>query len=194
MNKNDFFSIGFIRRVIGLKGEMGIQLDVDNPKRYHGIDAVFVSAEPEYIPLFLEQGEVRGNELVIRAEGINGPAEAKAMVGKTVFLPLNALPPLDEKRFYFHEIGGFEVIDELYGPVGTAQEVLDRAMQPVLRVLNGRTEVLLPVAGETIVRVDREKKQLLVRMPEGLIDLYMQTERELPDDGEWMQEDEGKGD
>jgi 16S rRNA processing protein RimM len=184
MATDNFFSIGFVRRVIGLKGEMGIQLDVDDPKRYKGLDALFLEDEPEHIPLFLVQAEVRGTELVIRAEGIDGPDAAKTMVGKTVLLPLAALPPLDEKRFYFHEIGGYEVFDERFGRVGIAEEVLDRMMQPLLRVLNGKEEVLLPLMKDAIIRIDRAKKQLFLKSPEGLIELYLGSTDEQPDDGE----------
>ena len=174
---SQFYSIGFVRRVIGLKGEVGIQLDVDRPERYRGIDAVFLQQEPENIPLFLTQADIRGTELVIRAEGVTNPDEAKKLVGKTVVLPLEVLPDLGDKRFYFHEIKGFEVFDERFGSVGIADDVYDRPMQPVLRVLRGKTEILLPLPQGAVQKVDRAKKQLHLRTPEGLIELYLEPDR-----------------
>ena len=99
----DFFSIGYISRVIGLKGELGIRLDVDNPKRYHGIDALILSDKTGYQAYDLAKAVVRGEELVIILKGITDRDAAKKYVGKTAMLPLAALPKLNDRQFYFHE-------------------------------------------------------------------------------------------
>ena len=92
-------------------------------------------------------------------------------------LPLEVLPDLGDKRFYFHEIKGFEVFDEQFGLVGIASDVFDRPMQPVLRVMRDKTEILLPLPQGAVQKVDRAKKQLHLRVPEGLIELYLQPNR-----------------
>lgn len=57
---------------------------------------------------------------------------------------------LDDKTFYNHEIVGYEVIDERYGTVGIAEEVLERLMQPVLKIKKGKVEVMLPITNDAI--------------------------------------------
>jgi 16S rRNA processing protein RimM len=178
MDKKDFYTIGYIRRVIGLKGELGIKLDVDNPQRYKGIDSLVLMDDAGIATVKLTQAHLRGEELVIRIEGITEPNGAKKMVGKTVVLPLEALPKVGDKRFYFHEIPGFKVIDEVHGELGVAKEVMDRPVQPVLIIKRGYDEILIPLIEGAVQRVDREKRELHVKTPEGLVDLYLEKNDE----------------
>lgn len=173
MDSNDFFTIGYIRRVIGIRGEMGILLDVDKPARYKGLDALMLVKDGNQNAVELEQAIVRGEELVIRIKGTTTPEDAKKFVGSTAMLPIAALPKLNERQFYFHEIPGYKVIDSVYGEIGTAHEVIERSVQPVLSVKKGFTEILIPITDHTIQKVDRVKKELHVSTPEGLIDIYL---------------------
>ncbi len=43
---------------------------------------------------------------------------------------------------------------------------------PVLVIQHGEQEVMVPLAEEMIVDLDMEERSLLIRTPEGLIDLY----------------------
>lgn len=178
MELNKFFTIGYVRRVIGIKGEMGIKLEVDNPARYKGIDAILLVKDSDANGVELVQAIVRGEELVIKIKGVTTPEDAKRFVGSTAMLPLEALPKLNNKRFYFHEIPGFKVVDEEAGEIGVAHEVLDRMMQPVLIVKQGYTEILIPLADGVVKNVDRENKVLHIAAPAGLIDLYLKKNDE----------------
>jgi 16S rRNA processing protein RimM len=178
MDLNKFFTIGYIRRVIGVKGEMGIKLEVDNPARYKGIDAMLLVKNGNVEGVELTQAFLRGEELVIKIKGITTPEDAKQFVGSTSMLPIEVLPKLTNKRFYFHEIPGFKVVDEEAGEIGIAHEVMDRPMQPVLSVKKGFTEILIPLADGVVKNVDRENKTLHIAAPAGLIDLYLEKKDE----------------
>jgi 16S rRNA processing protein RimM len=178
MNLKEFYTIGYISRVIGLKGELGIKLDVDDPKRYHGIDALVLSDKNTADLHELSRAQVRGEELVIILKGITDRDIAKTFVGKTVMLPLTALPELGEKEFYYHEIAGYTVIDTEHGELGPAKDVMERPPQPVLIIKYGYDEILIPLTKDIIQKVDREKKELHVKAPEGLIDLYLKKDEE----------------
>lgn len=189
MEKKDCYSIGYVQRTNGLKGEVTILLDVDRPERYRTIDAVFLEINGTLTPFFVNSVKLNNTQLTLGFDGTENQDQAKALVGTTVWLPLAALAPLDDKHFYFHEIPGFEVIDEKYGSVGTAKEMFDRPQQPLLSVMNGITEVLIPLPEGAIIKVDRATKKLHVRTPEGLIDLYLKADEIDPDD--WTQERDG---
>jgi 16S rRNA processing protein RimM len=184
---NEYYTIGYVQRTVGLKGEFAIRLDVDEPKRYMGIDALFLQDETENIPLFLTSSRVNGTEMVVKPEGVDSQEEARRCVGKTVCLPMAALPDIGEKRFYFHEIKGFEVIDERCGAIGIVEGVIERMMQPVLQVLDGRIEILLPLPEGAVQKVDRVDRKLYVQSPEGLIELYRNPGTD--EEEEWRQED-----
>lgn len=178
MNKEDCFLLGYISRISGVKGEVVVELDVDEPARYRAMDALFVEMNGLLTPFFVKHSRLNKEQLTLALEGVDEPGQAKMLVRCSVYLPLAALPELGEKHFYFHEIKGYEVIDERFGVVGTAEEVLDRLMQPVLRVLNGRQEILIPLPEGAIKKVNREEKKLYVTSPEGLIELYLSPPEE----------------
>mgnify|MGYP001281586240 CR=1 FL=1 len=49
--------------------------------------------------------------LRIKFEDINSEQEASSMINKEVYLPLENLPKLQGKKFYYHEIIGYNVVD-----------------------------------------------------------------------------------
>jgi 16S rRNA processing protein RimM len=174
--------LGYVQRISGVKGEVVIEMDVDDPTRYKKVDAVFGDVSGSLVPFFVKGTKLNGNSLTVALEGIATPADAKMLVGCTIYLPLTALAPLDDKRFYNHEIVGYEVIDERFGVVGIAVEVLERMMQPVLKIRSGKNEVMIPITNDAVKKVDRAERKLYVTSPEGLIELYLSPTDEEPDD------------
>lgn len=175
MKKSECYSAGFVRRTSGLKGEVVIQLDVDDPARYRALDAVFLDINGTLTPFFITHTRLLNNNLTVAFEDVSTPAAAEALVGCEAFLPLAALPKLDDKQFYFHEIPGFAVIDAAKGNIGEAVTVIDRLQQPVLQVGAGRHEILIPLAPGVVQKVDRQARELHIAAPEGLIDIYLSS-------------------
>ena len=96
------------------------------------------------------------------------------MIGKNLFLPLSILPKLTGKKFYFHEIINFAVVDAKKGNIGNIASVIDYPAQPLFQIMNGTTEILIPILDQIIDKVDRENKTIYIVAPEGLIDIYLQ--------------------
>ena len=174
--------LGYVQRISGVKGEVVLEIDVDDPSRYKKLDAIFGDVNGSLVPFFVKGTKLNGSSLTLALEGIEKPDDAKMLVGCTIYLPLAALPPLGEKRFYNHEIVGYEVIDERFGVVGIAEEVLERLMQPVLKIRSGKSEVMIPITNDAVKKVDREARKLFVTSPEGLIELYLSPTDDVPDD------------
>lgn len=196
MDKEACYLIGFVRKTSGLKGEVAIQLDVDNPSRYSKPDTVFLDIGGTLTPFFITKTRLLNTLLTVAFEGVATIQAAENLVGSEVWLPLSALPQLDDTNFYFHEIPGFRVIDAVKGDIGEATDVVDRLQQPVLRVGAGRNEILIPLASGIVERVDREHRILHINAPQGLIDIYLNPEADdTPDDfNPFSQESENEHD
>jgi 16S rRNA processing protein RimM len=170
------FYLGYISKIIGTKGELAFKLDVDSPSSYCDLPHVFIQMQmndQQVVPYFILKSSLQGGLLRCRLEGIETAAEAKALVGKSLFLPLEALPPLKGSQFYFHEIIGFSVHDQEKGDIGMVAQVLEYPHSNLLSVQQGDREILIPITDESIVEVDRQQKLLRVQAPAGLIDLYL---------------------
>jgi 16S rRNA processing protein RimM len=184
MSKSNYYSIGYVARVSGNKGELVLLLDVDDAARYNRLDAVFLDVQGTLTPFFITSCRLYQNQITIGVEGVSTNEEARELQGSEAWLPLAALPPLDETRFYFHEVPGFVVIDEVHGEIGTVHEAIERSVQPILNVHQGKTEILIPLAPGVLKKVDRANKTIQVHAPDGLIELYLNAGNEKPDDGD----------
>ena len=174
MDKKDCFYLGKITKPFGLKGEVVFFLDVDSPEDYAALDSVFVEVKNQLVPYFIQNIRINGNKATVRFEDLQRE-ESLALVGNNLFLPLELLPKLTGKKFYFHEIIGFEVIDSKKGSIGTVASVIEYPAQPIFQIFNNQTEILIPVIDQLIDSVDRNSRTIHITAPDGLIDIYMQN-------------------
>ena len=172
MEIKDCYNLGRVTKPWGVKGQMVIFLDVDTPEDYLGLDSAFVEVKGRLVPYFFHIDSLNGNKAVVTFEDLDA-AQATALAGHDLYLPLDLLPKLEGNKFYFHEVVGFRVIDEQHGDIGTLQQVIDYPAQPLFQIFQNDTEILVPVIDEVIKRVDRENKVLYIAAPNGLIDLYL---------------------
>ena len=173
MEIKDCFQLGKITKPFGYKGEVVFFLDVDEPMDYAEMDSVFIEIGGKLLPYFIESINIKGNKAVVRFEDLSAEESTK-LIGKNLFLPLSILPKLTGKKFYFHEIINFAVVDAKKGNIGNIASVIDYPAQPLFQIMNGTTEILIPILDQIIDKVDRENKTIYIVSPEGLIDIYLQ--------------------
>lgn len=149
-------------------------LDVDDPQEYADLDSAFVEIKGNLVPYFFQLDNINGNKAVATFEDLT-PDEAHSLVGCELYLPLDLLPQLTGNQFYFHEVRGFRVIDSQHGDIGVLQQVIEYPAQPLFQIMQGDTEILIPVIDQVIDRLDRESKTLYITAPNGLIELYTQS-------------------
>lgn len=174
MKKDACFELGYIAKKHGLQGAVTIQLDTDEPENYTSLESVFVEIDQKLVPFFIDSISIHADRALVKFEEIDDADSAEELKGAKIFLPLSLLPPLKDKKFYFHEIIGFSVTDKNFGEIGPVVDILDAAAQNLFLVDHKGTEVLIPVNDEIIEKIDRTNKILYVDMPEGLLDIYLE--------------------
>ncbi len=176
MRKEDCFYLGKIVRKHSFRGEVVVKLDTDEPELYQELESVFVALGNNLVPFFIDTISLqKGNQLRIRFEDIENEADADAIMGVELYLPLKFLPKLSGNKFYFHEIIDFDMEDVNYGYIGVITGVNDTSAQPLFEVNSNGTEVFIPMIDHFIKKVDRENSKIIVETPAGLIDLYLYT-------------------
>lgn len=174
MNKNDCFFFGKITKTHGLKGEVTIKMDVVNPLDFKDLRYVLIDQDGNYIPYFIESLKINGDKMFVQLQDVKKVEQAAAFLGRSVFLPNEMMPELDDNDFYFNEIKGFKLIDEKKGEVGIISDVLEYPTQAVIQIMRDGKEILIPVHDDIIKKVDKKSKVLTVSAPEGLIDMYLE--------------------
>jgi len=171
----EHYYLGKILKPISFQGKLLIHLDVDDPGQYSSLDAVFVHVGGNLVPFFIEEIQLQpGKQAQVKFQDIDHVDQTEMLTGAGLYLPLAALPDLDENQFYYHEITGYLVVDHKFGEIGRVEKVLDYPMQALLQVKQGKKEILIPVADEIITAVDKQKQVIRITAPEGLIEMYLE--------------------
>lgn len=174
MNKDQCFNLGHVVKAIGLKGECSILLDVDDPSRYKKLESVFIEINKKLVPFFIDHISLRHNNFAgVQFKNITNQDQANQLSGCDLYLPLEFLPQLDDKSFYFHEIQDYMVIDQVAGEIGPIKEVQEVGPSILGICTMNQREVIVPLQKIFIHKVDRANKILYTNLPEGLVDVYL---------------------
>jgi len=174
MKIEDCFYLGKVTKPFGYKGEVVLFLDVDDMSKYQKLDSVFIMMDNQLIPFFVETMHFKNNKAVVRFMDISFD-ESQRLIGKELYLPLAKLPKLSGKKFYFHEIKGYKIVDADKGEIGIVENILDYPGQDLFQINYNGQEILIPAIDEIIKSIDRNAKTIHIKAPEGLIDLYLES-------------------
>jgi 16S rRNA processing protein RimM len=114
------------------------------------------------------------NKFLAKFEEFDQVDQVKPMVGAALFLPLTLLPDLKEDQFYFHELVGYTVVDEELGELGEVKVIYDLETQDLIGMNYQGKEVLIPIKDGILEGVDKAEKKVFCRLPEGLLDIYLE--------------------
>lgn len=174
MRKKDCFYLGKIAKKFSFKGEVLIYLDTDEPEMYTELESMFVDINGHLVPFFIEKASLHKEKFLrTQFEDIDSEDAADDIVGKEVYLPLTALPKLEGNKFYYHEVIGFDAIDQRLGHFGTIVKISDNGVQALFEIQKGEALILVPLIDTFIVEVNRDNRSILFNTPQGLIDLYL---------------------
>ena len=174
MQKEDCFYLGKIVKKYSFKGELLVKLDTDDPIIYTKMESVFIDKNKNLIPFFIERSSLHKSTLLrVKFEDIDNEEDADKLLKSELYLPLEFLPQLTGNKFYYHEIFGFEAEDLSFGLIGIIKGVNDSTNQAILQIDRNGSEILIPLIDDFIKSVDREQKKIILKVPEGLIDIYL---------------------
>lgn len=124
-------------------------------------------------PWFVIKTEWLGfEEGFIWFEEVTTPEKAKLYSGRELYLgekEVAAYFKKDSNDYNF--LIGYTATDETLGQVGTVSEIIENPGQVLIAVKSGESEALIPMVEEFIVEINKKKKELLLNLPEGLLDL-----------------------
>ena len=173
MKIEDCFYIGYITKTKGLKGEVQIYFEYDDPAELP-LESVFAEINGKLVPFFISSVKLQNNQTGnFYFDDIDTIEKAEALVRKKLYLPNKLKPLRDEDEFLITDLKGFIVHDEAAGELGEIIEIHEYPQQFVAVVPYKFKEIMFPLNDDLIVEIDEENGILKVDLPEGLIDLYL---------------------
>lgn len=162
-----FVAIGKILEPWGDKGEVKVEILTDFPERFASLEKVYIGQTAR--PLRVKRSRLLEDYAVLHLEGCESRAEASALKGQIIQIPLEELMPLQEGEYYEFEIIGLEVWTDDGLCLGKVQEIIYTGANDVYVVKGPGGEVLIPALEDVVLKIDLEEGKMLVKLPEGLL-------------------------
>ena len=171
----NYILIGNTRKSYGVKGEMKLKLDEAYLEDIFNLQVVFLKINGKHVPYFVESVRA-GNALLIKFEDINSPEETISIASKEIYAREGDLIPEEDRTFEvdsleFEKFKGYTITDVEKGRVGVIKDIVEYPQQEMAVVEYEKREILIPLNQKLIDSFDERKKELVLNLPEGLLDL-----------------------
>jgi 16S rRNA processing protein RimM len=141
----------------GLRGAVRVEILTDWPEHLDEGACVFVEGESE--PRQIVRAETGGRVLAVTLSGITSRDAADALVGR--YLEVDA-KPLEEGRYYWHQLVGLAVSDPAGRELGHVAEVFRAGDSEVYRIEGPDGELLVPAVRHVVTEIDLAAGRMVV--------------------------------
>jgi 16S rRNA processing protein RimM len=168
----DYVEVGYTQKTHGVKGEL--KFFVEDPFFDLIIEKnrVFLDIKGVKVPYFIK--EIRGAEgNIIHFDDVPNREAALLLQSRKMYLPASEVPEdleMEPEGPAYAGLTGFMLVDAQAGPVGPIEEVLEMPQQEMALVRYKGRETLIPLNTHFIQGVDTERREVLVDLPDGLLE------------------------
>jgi 16S rRNA processing protein RimM len=168
----DYYSIGKIVATHGLSGELVLEHALGKKTDLKGLETLFIEeTKGTFLPYFLEHSKIKnGEEIYVKLEGVNTKESGRRLNQRTVWLLKADFDKYAGKSSPISLLG-YMMVDE-GTEIGEVIEVIEQPLQVLCKIIYKGNEALIPLHEESLIKVDKKKKQVHVNLPEGLLDIY----------------------
>ncbi len=169
----EYYKIGKLVAVHGLQGELVLKHELGKKTSLKGLQALFIEDKKNsFLPWFIASAKIKSEEeIYIKLEGADTREAAMKLTQKECWLP-----GPDFKKFAAKSapvsLLGYTIINDGKS-LGEILEVIEQPHQILCRLEIQSKEVLIPIHEGSLEKIDHRKKQVLVQLPEGLLDVYL---------------------
>ena len=163
---------GRISKPNGLQGKVNIILNSDTGLSIEQNNPLFIDIDGQRVPFFIkEYTRVSVDQAILQLEFINTIEEARTVCGCDVYLDSRNHPAKQNESGDLNAVIGFEAHDQNVGYLGRVIKYVRNDLNPVLVIDYSGKEIMVPAAGELIIRIDHREQSIHFNLPEGLTEL-----------------------
>ncbi len=182
--KAPLVELGRVERPHGRDGALLVVLHGDDPANLLVARELTLAGDPGEIPFRTRGGDDAGATadghacVRLRLEGLDSRERAERWRGARVLLAEELLAELPPGEYYWRDLIGCTCRLPDGAAVGRVEEIWPTGSSDVLVVRDGARRLLLPTTDEVLVRLDRERRELWIDPPEGLLDDPLESDGE----------------
>ena len=169
-NGKSIEKIGLFTRTYGNKG--AIEFSPANDSRdINKKEWIVVDLQQEFVPFFVESILTKGKKLIISLKHINSLLQVETLVHHHVYGFIQNKKTENTISSAVNLIG-FSAIDKKTGNnLGKFKNILENQANPLMQIVGDR-EILVPVNGNFIGKIDKTHKTFLLLLPDRFLDIY----------------------
>lgn len=172
----DYFDIGSIVNVHGLRGELRVLPTTEDPLRFELLKTIEVfpkNSESGSVIYVLDSVRLHKTVVVLKLIGIDDRNAAEQLIGGVIKIPRSMALPLDEDEYYQKDLLDMAVITDEGEELGTLVQILETGANDVyvVRSEGEAKDLLIPAIKECILSVDIAASKMTVHLMKGLRDL-----------------------
>ncbi len=169
----EYYKIGKLVAVHGLKGELVLKHELGKKTSLKGLAAFFIEDKKNsFLPYFIEEARIKSDdEVYVKIEGISTREIAMKFTQKEIWLPEPDFKKYAAKAAPANLLG-YTIINQNES-LGQILEVIEQPHQLLCRLEIKEKEVLIPLNEDFLQKIDHRKKEVIVELPEGLLEVYL---------------------
>ena len=149
--------LGRILAPFGVRGWVKVQAYGDEPGSWCAMPRWWLCRDDggnDWQAVDLQEATPHGKGLVAKLAAIDDRDAALALSGHLVGAPRAALPATPDDEYYWADLVGLEVLNTAGDRLGKVSTLLESGANPVLCVVDGERERLLPFVVQVVQQVD----------------------------------------
>lgn len=164
--------IGRITRPHGVRGELRVRPFTESAAVFEKFSRLFLRGPgAEAKECVILEARPHKDMVLLKLKGVSDRDAAQALVGAEIMAPRESFPEPDQDEYYWSDLIGLKACTEDDSVLGRVVNIFSTPAADVLVIGEGENEVMLPFRREMILEVDLNAGRLLVRPPEGLLEV-----------------------
>jgi len=170
----EYFKIGKLVAAHGINGELLLKHELGKKTSLKGLKTIFIEdRKHSFLPWFVQATRVKNKEEVfIKLDDVTTREAAIKLAQKEVWITETDLKKFAAKSSPINLLG-YTIIDE-EKTLGQIIEVIEQAHQMLCKIELNKKEVLIPLNGDTLKKIDHKNKEVKVNLPDGLLEIYLE--------------------
>ena len=177
--KKDFLKIGFLKKLSGVRGELVLQFEQDYEKSLRENPILFFELNSLTVPWFISKKGIHfrsDTSAVIKIDWLDSKEQSQKFIGTSVYIQKKDFEKekKEEKEKFSYtedELSGFSIADEKLGMIGSVEKIENYSGNILFQVNCHGNKILIPFHEDFFVRLDKEKKMIILNCPEGILNI-----------------------
>lgn len=170
LTSGEWFTIGKVTGVHGLKGFLKVWSFADSIDTF-GVNKLVLlksgNGQKEYTIL---QAQPHKKGALLLLKGITDRNLAEPLIESEILMDRSQLPEPEEDSWYWQDLIGLDVEDQLNGLIGTINDIFPTEANDILVVKDKDREVLIPMHRNFVESVDLANNLMITSLPEGYLE------------------------